>query len=75
MCVGWCHHLQHPDLPKCDLFDDGIVLGLYKLLDGDDLPRVFVPALEDDAVGALSDLSNLLVLLHPFSRGRLLSKG
>lgn len=60
-----CHHLEHPDLPQCDLFDDGIVLGLHKLLDGDDLPRVFVSALEDDAVRALSDLSNLFVLLHP----------
>lgn len=58
-------YLQHPDLPQCDLFDDGIVLRLHKLLDGDDLPRVFVPALEDDTVGALSDLPNLLVLLHP----------
>lgn len=57
--------LEHPDLPQRDLLDDGVVLRLHKLLDGDDLPRVFVPALEDDAVGALSDLSDLLVLLHP----------
>lgn len=63
--IKTCFHLEHPDLPQCDLFDDGIVLRLHKLLDGDDLPRVFVSALEDDAVGALSDLSDLLVLLHP----------
>lgn len=57
-------YLQHPDLPQCNLPNDGIVLRLHKLLDGDDLPRVSVPALEDHAVGALPDLPNLLVLLH-----------
>lgn len=57
-------NLQHPDLPQGDLFDDGIVFGLHELLDGDDLARVSVPALEHNTVGALADLPNLLVLLH-----------
>ena len=67
--------LEHPDLPQCDLLDDGVVLRLHKLLDGDDLPRVFVSALEDDAVGALSDLSDLLVLLHPQAAPADIQKG
>lgn len=57
-------NLQHPDLPQRDLFDDGVVFGLHELLDGDDLARVSVPALEHDTVGALADLPDLLVLLH-----------
>lgn len=57
-------NLEHPDLPQRDLLDDGIVFGLNELLDGHDLARVSVPALEHDAVGSLSDLPDLLVLLH-----------
>lgn len=60
-----CGYLKHSDLPQCNLFYNGIVLWLHKLLDGDDLPGVFVSALEDDAVGALPDFCNLLILLHP----------
>ena len=59
-----CLHLEHPDLPQSDLLDDGIVFRLHKLLDGDDLSRVFVPALEHNAVRTLPDLRYLLVLLH-----------
>lgn len=58
-------NLEHPDLPQRDLFDDGIVFGLNKLLDGDDLARVSVPALEHNTVGSLADLPDLLVLVHP----------
>lgn len=57
-------NLQHPDLPQRDLFDDGIVFGLNELLDGHDVARVSVPALEHNTVGSLSDLPDLLVLLH-----------
>lgn len=57
-------NLEHPDLPQRNLFDDGIVFGLNELLDGHDLARVSVPALEHNTVGALADLPDLLVLLH-----------
>lgn len=57
-------NLEHPDLPQGDLFDDGIVFGLHEFLDGDDLARVSVPALEHNTVGSLADLPDLLILLH-----------
>jgi len=57
-------HLQHADLPQRDLPDHRVLLGLQELLDGHDLPRLPVAALEDDAVGALPDLAQLLVPLH-----------
>lgn len=57
-------HLEHADLPQGDLPDHRVLLGLQELLDGHNLPRVLVAALEDDAVGALPDLAQLLVALH-----------
>ena len=53
--------LEHPDLPQGDLLDQGIVLALNELLDGDEVARVPRPALVHHPVTALADLAQLLV--------------
>ena len=53
--------LEHPDLPQGDLLDQGIVLALNELLDGDEVARVARPALVHHAVAALAYLTQLLV--------------
>ena len=53
--------LEHPDLPQGDLLDQGIVLALNELLDGDEVARVPRPTLVHHAVAALAYLTQLLV--------------
>lgn len=57
-------YLQHSDFPKCYLLDYRIVLGFHKLLDGHYLTCFLVAAFKHHAIGALADLSQLLILLH-----------
>ncbi len=57
-------YLEHADLSHGDLLDEGVVLRLDELLDGDQHPRVPVPALEHHSVGAFADFRQLFVLVH-----------
>ena len=57
-------YLEHSDLPHCYLLDEGVILGLDKLLDGHQGPSLFVATLEHNAIGALSNASKLIILIH-----------
>ena len=48
-------------LPERDLLDEGIILALHELLDGDEVAGVPRPALVHHPVTALADLAQLLV--------------
>jgi len=62
-------YLKESYLSQGDLAYERIILGLDKLLNSNDLPRVPVPALEHHSVTPLAEFANLLVSLHETRRG------
>lgn len=57
-------HLEYLHLPHGGLLDDLVLLGLLKLLDGDDFFVLIAAALEYDPVGSLPDEPQNIVFLH-----------
>lgn len=57
-------YLQHSDFSQCYLLDDWIILRFHKLLDSHYLACFLVSAFKHHSIGALANLSQLLVLLH-----------
>ena len=61
---GTATHLEDANLAQRSLADLLVFVRLLELLDRDHLPRLLVPRLEDDAVRALADRAEGLVVLH-----------
>jgi hypothetical protein len=57
-------HFEYFDLAHGSFFDDLILLGLFKLFDGDHLPIVIALALEDNTIGSLAYHAHNIILLH-----------
>lgn len=72
--VGMLELLEHADFSKGDFLYDRVIFGFQKPLDGHDLTRVSVSALEHYPIGTFSNLSNFFVFLH-YRGARLLENG
>ncbi len=59
-------HFENLDLAHGGFFDDLIILGLFELLNGEDLLRVVALAFEDHSVGAFSYHPQNIVFLHNY---------
>lgn len=60
------HYLEHSDLPESDLLHSLVLVCLQKLLDGNKLSRVLVPALHHHAIGSLTNVPKVVILLHNY---------
>lgn len=58
------YYLEHADFSQGDFLYDRVIFRFQKSLDGHDLTRVPVSALEHHPVGAFSNLPNFFIFLH-----------
>jgi hypothetical protein len=68
-------YLEHADFSKGDFLYDRVIFGFQKPLDGHDLTRVPVSALEHYPIGAFSNLSNFFIFFHYRGGASLLENG